>query len=30
MSNILLIGVALLGIFGMYVLLWCAEENKNL
>jgi nitrogen fixation-related uncharacterized protein len=30
MSNILLIGVALLGIFGVYVLLWCAEENKNL
>lgn len=30
MSTFLLIGMALLGIFGMYVLLWCAEENKNL
>ena len=30
MSTFLLIGMALLGIFGVYVLLWCAEENKNL
>lgn len=30
MSNILLIGVAVCCFFGVYALLWSAEENKNL
>jgi nitrogen fixation-related uncharacterized protein len=30
MSTLLLIGVAICGFLGMYALLWCAEENKNL
>jgi hypothetical protein len=29
MSDILLIGVALLGVFGMYVLLVCKDYNEK-
>lgn len=29
MSDILMIGVALLGIFGMYVLLVCKDYNEK-